>query len=150
MPCMRRDYESAVEEGARFVFQAAPVELSGNARGEVAGVRLIRTSVGPADGEGRRPFEVQPGTEFTVEADAVFLALGFELEPLTSSSPFRVLAARASGELVVDARHMSSVAGVFAGGDLVRGPCTALHAVRDARKAVAGIEAFVAAQGRRT
>ncbi len=150
MPCMRRDYESAVEEGARFIFQAAPVELIGNARGEVAGVRLSRTKVGAADGEGRRPFEVQPGTEFTAEADVVFLALGFKLEPLTPSSPFRVLAAGVSGELVVDAQHMTSVAGIFAGGDLVHGPCTALHAVRDARKAVAGIEAFLAAQGRRT
>jgi glutamate synthase (NADPH) small chain len=148
MPCMGRDYESAVEESARFVFQAMPVELVGNAHGEVTGVRLIRTEVGAADGDGRRPFEVRPGTEFTVEADIVFLALGFELEPLPPSSPFRVLASGFSGKLAVDARRMTSVAGIFAGGDLVRGPCTALHAVRDARRAVAGIEAFLAAQGR--
>ena len=48
------------------------------------------------------------------------------------------------GQVVVDGRQMTRVPGVFAGGDVVRGPCLAVHAIHDARRAVDGIEAYLA------
>jgi len=143
LPCMRRDYEAAVEEGVRFIFQASPVEFLGQSADGVTGLQLARTSLGAADAEGRRPFEIQAKDNCIVAADVVFLALGFDPAPPPPTSPFRELKLGDRGEIEVDARNMTSLPGVFAGGDLVRGPCTALVAVRDARLAVEGIEAFV-------
>ena len=144
MPCTRREYENAVEEGVRFVFHAAPVAVLGDERGGVTGLRLVRTTLGAADADGRRPFTVQPGRELEMEADCVFLALGFDPAPLPATSPFHHLAANAAGGLVVDDNQMTSGPGIFAGGDLVRGPSSALYAVRDARKAATGIHVYLA------
>jgi glutamate synthase (NADPH/NADH) small chain len=144
MPCSIRELENATEEGVRYVFQASPIAVLGNDLGTVRGVRFQRTQLGEPDAEKRRPFAPQPGTEFELEADCVFLALGFEREPLPADSPFHDLTVNPQGAIVVDANHMTSMAGIFAGGDLVRGPTTALHAVRDARRAAVGIHQFCA------
>jgi len=142
MPCSRREYENAVEEGVRFVFQSAPVALLGNDQGEVSGLRLVRTAPGEVADDGRRSFAPQPGTEYELDAERVFLALGFDLDPHSGANPFPDLRADETGALIVDDYQMTSVPGIFAGGDLVRGPTTALHAVRDARKAAKGILAY--------
>jgi len=144
LPCIRSEYENAVEEGAKFVFLAAPVAFLGNARGEITGVRCLRTELGEAEADGEKPFRVLPGTEFEITADFVFLALGFEPTPLPEDEPFNVLAKNATGGIAVDEHQMTSIAGLFAGGDLVQGPSTVLQVVRDARCAAQGIEAFLA------
>jgi glutamate synthase (NADPH/NADH) small chain len=141
MPCSRSDYENAVEEGAQFVFLTAPVAVLGNDQGSVTGLRLIRTELGPEDGSGRCPFSVRPGTEFEMEADWVLPALGFDPAPFPHATDFGGLATNEWGGLIVDAHQMTSVPGVFAGGDLVRCPSLVVHAVRDARRAAAEIHA---------
>jgi len=146
MPCSRNEYVNAVEEGARFVFQAAPVAVLGHAHGQVTGLRLIRTELGLPDSVGPRPFLVRPGTEFELLADLVVPALGFDPLPFPHSGDFSELAVNDWGGLVVDGNQMTSIPGVFAGGDLVRGPSVALHAVRDARQAAAQIHSYLAAR----
>ena len=146
MSCSHREYDNAIEEGVRFMFQAAPVAFLDDGSGAVRGLRLVRTTLGEPDADGRRPFAVQPGTEFEIEADRVFLALGFDPEPLPDSSPFHDLKLNETGAVIVDATQMTSLPGVFAGGDLVRGPSTALYSVRDARKAAAGIHSHLSAR----
>ena len=143
LPCVRAEYENAVEEGAQFLFRATPVAVFGNDRGEVTGLRLIRTELGAADATGRRTFAVLQGTEYDISADRVFLALGFEPLPLPGESPFGSLARDERGGLRVDDRQMTSTPGIFAGGDLVRGPSTVLDTVRDARRAVQGIQDYL-------
>lgn len=144
MPCSHREYENAVEEGVRFVFQSAPAAILGNDQGAVTGLRLVRTVPGTVAADGRRTFAAQPGTEYELATDHVFLALGFDPDTHPASNPFADLRVNEAGLLVVDAQQMTSTPGVFAGGDLVRGPSNALHAVRDARQAAAGIAAFLA------
>jgi len=139
MPASRRDYDDALEEGVRFIFQATPVAVLGSARGAVTGLRLAHTAPGETDASGRRAYHAAPGKEFDIRADWVFLALGFVREPLPRSDSFCKLAAGADGGVTVDANQMTSVPGVFAGGDLVQGPVTVLQAVREARKAAAAI-----------
>jgi glutamate synthase (NADPH/NADH) small chain len=141
LPCTRQEYENAVEEGARFVFCAAPAAVVGNERGQVTGVRLLRTELGVGEADGPRPFLIQSGTEFDLEADWVVAALGFEPLPCPHSGELSELAANNWGGLVVDEQQMTSIPKVFAGGDLVRGPSLVLHAVRDGRKAAAAIDA---------
>ena len=143
MPCSRSEYENAREEGARFVFQAAPVAVLGNEQRQVTGLRLVRTELGLMESVGPRPFLVQPGSEFELPCDLVVPALGFDPLPCPHSGDFRDLATNDWGGIVVDANQMTSIAGVFAGGDIVRGPSLVLHAVRDARRGAARIHHYL-------
>ena len=81
MPCGLHEYENAREEGARFVFQAAPVAVLGSDQRQVTGLRLVRTELGLMESIGPRPFLVRPGSEFDMGADLVVLALGFDPQP---------------------------------------------------------------------
>ena len=143
MPCGRHEYENAVEEGARFLFQAAPVAVLGNDQRQVTGLRLVRTELGLMDSTGPRPFLIRPGSEFELAADLIVLALGFDPLPCPHSGDFSDLAVNDWGGIVVDSNQMTSLPGVFAGGDIVRGPSLVLHAVRDARRAATQIHAYL-------
>ncbi len=148
LPCGRHEYENAVEEGVQFVFQAAPVEFLGNDEGRVTGLRLIRTQLENPDSTGRKGFIPQPGTEFEMAADWVFLALGFDPEPFRHWDEFSTLGRNPSGGIVVDAHQMTPIPGVFAGGDIVRGTSLVVHTVRDARQAAVGIDDYLKARPR--
>ena len=143
MPCGQREYMNAVEEGAKFIFCAAPVAVLGSELGQVKGLRLVRTQLGVAEPGKAHPFTVQAGTELELDTDWVITALGFEAEPCPRSDEFSCLALNNVGGLIVDAHRMTSTRGVFASGDLVSGPSPILHAVRDARQAAAGIHAYL-------
>jgi glutamate synthase (NADPH/NADH) small chain len=119
------------------------VAVLGDGSGSVSGLRLVRTEPGPADASGRRPFVAQPGTEFDLQADWVIAALGFDPLPCPQTDDFSGLAVNDWGGIIVDGNQMTSIPGVFAGGDIVRGPCLVLHAVRDARQAAAQIHAYL-------
>jgi glutamate synthase (NADPH) small chain len=146
MPCGLHEYENAREEGARFHFQVAPVAVLGNERRQVTALRLVRTELGLMETIGPRPFLVQAGSEFELPADLVVLALGFDPLPCPQSGDFSELAVNDWGGIVVDGNQMTSIPGVFAGGDIVRGPSLVLHAVRDARRAAAQIHTYLSAR----
>jgi glutamate synthase (NADPH) small chain len=148
MPCGRQEYKNASEEGAQFVFQAAPVAVLGNELGQVTGLKLVRTEVGLMDSPGPRPYLVQADSEFEMSADLIVLALGFDPLPCPHSGDLSELAVNEWGGLIVDSNQMTSLPGVFAGGDIVRGPSLVLHAVRDARRAAAQIHSYLAAHGK--
>lgn len=143
MPCSHSEYENAIEEGVRLVEQVLPTAILGNAPHHVTGVRLTRTSLGAPDASGRASWHVVPGAELEEPADWVFLALGFAPLPLPSEHLFGALARMPDGRLQVDRDLMTSEPGVFAGGDLVRGPSTVLEVVRDARRAAQGIHRYL-------
>jgi glutamate synthase (NADPH) small chain len=143
LPCASSEYQNACEEGVQFVFLASPAAILGNDQGRVTGLRLLRTRLGVPDENGRPGFAICPGTGFDIMADWIFLALGFDPEPLPGETLFASLATNPQQGILVDDNHMTSVRGVFAGGDLVRGPSTVLQVVRDARKAAEGIHRFL-------
>lgn len=145
MPCGRQEYKNAVEEGARFVFCALPVEVLGGQNGQLAGLRLVRTEVGLPD-DGRRPYLIERGTEFDLETDWVIPALGFDPLPCPQTDARETPATNDRGGIIVGSDQMTSIPGVFAGGDLVRGPSLMLHAVRDARKAAQQIDVYLSAK----
>src|SRR5208282_890919 len=115
MPCTFQEYENAREEGARFVFQAAPVAVLGNEQGQVTGLRLVRTELGLMESIGPRPFLVRPGSEFETPADLIILALGFDPLPCPHSGDFGDLAVNEWGGIIVDSNQMTTIPGVFAG-----------------------------------
>jgi glutamate synthase (NADPH/NADH) small chain len=145
MPCTHQEFQNAIEEGAQFVFRAAPVAVLGTG-GTVTGLRLIRTEPGPIDSNGRQSFRYRPGTEFVMETDWVIPALGFNSLSVPPGPELAGLAQNEVGAVMVDEKQMTSLPGVFAAGDLVNGPTALLHAVREARSAARNIHSYLAAQ----
>lgn len=143
MPGSRKEYYNALEEGARFQFLTNPVALIDDAHGRVAAVRCVRMELGAPDASGRRSPKPVPGSEFDVPAELVLVAYGFDPVPFPADSDLAALALDRWGGFKVDANQMTSVPGVFAGGDSVRGPSLVVHAVRDARRAALGIHRWL-------
>ena len=139
MPGSRKEYANALEEGAVFQFLASPVELTSTPDGKVNGVRCVQMALGEPDASGRRKPRAVPDSEFLVPADLVLIAYGFDPMPFPEGSDFCRVATNEWGGIIVDENQMTSVPGVFAGGDSSRGPSLVVHAVRDARQAAAAI-----------
>ena len=146
MPGSRREYANAIEEGARFVFLTNPIALHGNDAGEVIEARCVRMELGEPDSKGRRKPRPIPDSEFTVPVDVVLVAYGFDAVPIFAAGNSDEIAVNKWGGVIVDPNQMTSVPGVFAGGDLVRGPDLVVRAVRDSRKAAAGIHKFLSSR----
>jgi len=148
MPGSRKEYANAIEEGARFMFLTNPLAVEGNGDGKVAAVRCIRMELGEPDASGRRKPRAVKGSEFTLPADLVLIAYGFDPVPFPPGSDLSQIAINDWGAIRVDENQMTNVRGVFAGGDVVRGPSLVVHAVRDGRKAAEGIHHYLSEQAR--
>lgn len=148
MPGSRREYLNAIEEGARFMFLTNAVSLSPSAAGEVCEARCVRMELGEPDAKGRRKPRAVPGSEFSVPVDVVLVAYGFDPVPIFVAGNSDKIEVNKWGGVIVDENQMTSVPGVFAGGDLVRGPDLVVRAVRDSRKAAAGIHRHLSLQTR--
>ncbi len=142
MPGSRREVANAEEEGVEFVLLAAPDAVEGGER--VSGVRANRMRLGPADASGRRAPERDPGGEETHRADLVVKALGFDAEELPRLWNAPELGVTRWGTVLVDAKtQMTSLDGVFAAGDIVRGASLVVWAIRDGRDVAAAMHAYL-------
>lgn len=143
MPGSRKEYVSATEEGAQFLFLTNPVAIEGNAAGEVAQLQCIKMELGAPDASGRRKPRPVPDSKYAIPVEVVISAYGFDPVPFPRDSDLSMIEVNEWGGVVVDENQMTNVEGVFAGGDLSRGPSLAVHAVRDARKAAAAIHQYL-------
>jgi glutamate synthase (NADPH/NADH) small chain len=143
MPGSRKEYANALEEGARFEFLTNPISLEADTTGQVTAVCCQRMELGEPDASGRRKPRPIRGSEFSMPAEVVLVAYGFDPVPFPAGSDLAAIAVNNWGGITVDANQMTTVPGVFAGGDDVRGPSLVVHAVRDGRKAAKAIEAYV-------
>ena len=143
MPGSRKEYSNALEEGAIFEFLTNPVEIVAGPGGAVSEVRCVRMELGAPDASGRRKPHPMPGSEFSTPADLLLVAYGFDPVPFPAGSDFAAIGTERWGGLKVDRNQMTSLPGVFSGGDSVRGPSLVVHAVRDARLAAQGIHRFL-------
>ncbi|SMH54892.1 NAD(P)-dependent oxidoreductase [Azospirillum agricola] len=148
MPGSQREVAHAEEEGVEFVWQAAPEGFTGD--DVVTGVRAVRIHLGVADATGRQTPQVIEGSAFTEEADLVIKALGFEPEDLPGAFGAPDLTTTRWGTLLVDHRtKMTSLDGVFAAGDIVRGASLVVWAIRDGRDAAEAMHAYAQAETER-
>ncbi|HTX64882.1 MAG TPA: NADPH-dependent glutamate synthase [Opitutaceae bacterium] len=139
MPARAEEVHHAEQEGIEFQLLATPVEVLGTPERWVAGLKCIRVELGAPDHSGRRRPVPQPGTEFTVDCDVVVSALGTRANPLlTATCP--ELKLHAHGHIAVDAAGMTSLPGVFAGGDIVRGAATVILAMGDGKRVAHAID----------
>jgi glutamate synthase (NADPH/NADH) small chain len=146
MPADPKEMENAFEEGARFLFLSEPVAVIGNASGEVTGVRCVRTQLGAPDDSGRCDVQRLPGSEFEVPAQVVLVAYGFSPPRLPECDELAELKVDARGCMVVNARQMTNLPGVFAAGSIARWPVSMIEVMRDARNAAVEIDRYLAAR----
>jgi glutamate synthase (NADPH/NADH) small chain len=145
MPGSQREVRHAEEEGVEFVWQSAPEAFLGET--SVNGVRTLRMHLGVADATGRQTPQPIEGSAFTLEADLVITALGFDPEDLPGRLDAADLAVTRWGTLKADFRSlMTSLDGVFAAGDVVRGASLVVWAVRDGRDAAEQIHKYLIAE----
>jgi glutamate synthase (NADPH/NADH) small chain len=148
MPGSRREYANALEEGAEFHFLVNPIELKGNVQEQVTYVRCVQMELGEPDAHGRRRPRPIPDTESLVPADLVLVAYGFDPVSFSRDNDFSQISVNSWGGIVIDSEQMTNVPGVFAGGDSTRGPSLVVHAVRDGRRAAAGMDRYLRRIGR--
>lgn len=132
------EIEHAEEEGVRFEFLAAPVALFGDENGYVNEMECIRMELGEPDESGRRSPVPVAGSEHRIPVDTVVAAIGQAPNPTLQKVTPQLLTKR--GKIVVDADGATSMAHVFAGGDVVRGGSTVILAMKDGRAAAAAID----------
>ena len=137
MPARKEEIRHAEQEGVKFAFLTNPVRFDGE-NGWVKDATCIRMELGEPDASGRRSPVPIEGSEFTVPADMVVVALGTSPNPLIKDSYDKLQTAR-RGILAVDDDMMTSVDGIYAGGDAVTGAATVILAMGAGRKAAHSI-----------
>jgi glutamate synthase (NADPH/NADH) small chain len=142
LPARAEEVHHAEQEGIRFELQVAPLEVLADENRWVTGLRCIRMELGEPDASGRhRPIPIE-GSEFVIDCEMVVVAIGTRSNPLlTASEPD--LALNQAGYIVTDDHGMSSLPGVFAGGDIVRGAATVILAMGDGKRAAASVDAWL-------
>ena len=143
MPGSMREVQNAEEEGVEFVWLSAPKGFTGGT--SVEGVMVQRMRLGAPDASGRQSPEVIEGADYVEPADLVIQALGFEPEALPSLWGVPDLAVTRWGTIRADFRsHATSLPGVYAVGDIVRGASLVVWAIRDGREAAESMLTYLA------
>ena len=142
MPGSLREVANAEEEGVDFKWLTLPKAFLG--MDDVEGVRIARMRLGLPDATGRKTPEEIRGADVTLKADLVIKALGFDPEDLPALFGAPDLGVSKWGTLrVKPSTMMTSIDGVFAGGDIVRGASLVVWAIRDGRDAAAAIHKYL-------
>lgn len=138
-PARLEELEHAEEEQIDFRWLSSPLEIYGNDEGFVTGMRVQRMELGEPDASGRRRPVPIPGSEYDFDVDTVIIAIGQGPNPVaTRSTPGLEL--NRHGNIVADAETMmTSIPGVFAGGDIVTGAATVILAMGAGKQAALGI-----------
>jgi glutamate synthase (NADPH/NADH) small chain len=151
MPGSRREVKNARDEGVEFLFNRQPLSIEssgGNGTARASGVRMIETTLGPADAGGRRaPIEVA-GSETVVAADVVILAFGFRASPAAWMAEHGIALGN-DGRIAAQGNglpYQTANSKIFAGGDNVRGADLVVTAVHDGREAGEAIAKMLSAQ----
>ncbi len=147
MPGSQREVANAEEEGVKFDWLAAPRSVAEKKSGGVKGVKAYRMKLGLADASGRQAPEEIAASDYEVKADMVIKALGFDPEDLPQHFAEPKLTVNRWGGVKIDYRTMmTTMDGVFAAGDIVRGASLVVWAIKEGRDAAASIELYLKAR----
>jgi NADH-quinone oxidoreductase subunit F len=140
MPANPYEIKEAEHEGVKVGFLAAPKRILGQ-NGHVSGVECVKMELGEPDESGRRAPKPIEGSEFTVLADSVILAIGEA--PDVSFLPKEIEVTENNTVAVEPFSVITSQPGVFAGGDCVSGPATVIEAIVAGKKAAGCIDQYL-------
>ena len=150
LPARKEEVEHAEEEGIIFKTLNNPVEILPTDVtdprdpnfGWVKGIRCVEMELGEPDASGRRSPIVKEGSEFELEMDCVIMALGTSPNPLLKATT-PGLDTRRRSEIVADENGLTSIEGVYAGGDAVTGAATVILAMGAGKTAAAAMDAYI-------
>lgn len=142
MPGRGDEIHHAEEEGVKFRFLTAPVEIIGK-DGWVSGIRCIEMKLGEPDSSGRRRPVPIKGSEFEIKTDEIIVAIGTKANPLVPKSTDD-LELNERGYIVTDTETgATNIPGVFAGGDIVTGSATVITAMGAGKRAATSIDKYL-------
>jgi glutamate synthase (NADPH/NADH) small chain len=140
-PARVEEVHHAEEEGVEFHWLTAPVAVLDDGQGGVRGMRCVRMELGEPDSSGRRRPVPVPGSEFDFDCDQVVYAIGTNANPIIGQTAKLKLDKR--GYIATDDDFATSMAGVYAGGDIVTGAATVIEAMGAGRRAARSIKAYL-------
>ena len=142
-PARLEELEHAEEEGVDFRWLAAPVEVLGNDDAVVTGVRVQKMELGEPDLSGRpRPVPIE-GSEYDVELDSIIVGIGQGANPLLTQATEGLDVDKRGRILTEGVTQMTSIPGVFAGGDIVTGAATVILAMGAGKLAARSIDCYL-------
>ena len=148
MPGSAREVANAEEEGIEFVWLSSPYKFNGENKVESVDVNKIQ--LGEPDDSGRRRPEIIKDSSFNIKADLVIKSLGFDPEDLPNLFNEQRLKVTRWGTIKIDFETMeTSVPGVFAAGDIVRGASLVVWAIKDGRDVSEQISKFINSKRKR-
>ncbi len=143
LPARKEEVEHAMEEGIIFRTLTNPVEVLGDEKGEVCGMKCVEMELGEPDASGRRSPVVKPGTEFIMDIDTMIMAIGTSPNPLIRKTT-PGLETNKRGCIVTDGENgLTSREGVYAGGDAVTGAATVILAMGAGKAAAKAIDEYI-------
>ena len=143
MPARKEEVHHAKEEGVEFLTLQNAKRVIGDDTGRVSALECLKYELGEPDASGRRSPVAIPGSEFTLDVDTVVVAVGNASNPLIPATTDGLVVTK-RGNIVVDPNtNMTSIPGVFAGGDIVLGAATVILAMGEGRRAAAGINEYL-------
>lgn len=143
LPARKEEVEHAMEEGIIFDLLNNPVAVHADENGNVKAVECIQMELGEPDASGRRRPIAKEGSNFTMDADCMIMAIGTSPNPLIRHTT-EGLDTNRKGCLIVDENEMTTRPGVFAGGDAVTGAATVISAMGAGKKAAAAMDQYIA------
>ncbi|MGB2764856.1 MAG: NADPH-dependent glutamate synthase [Candidatus Aminicenantaceae bacterium] len=143
MPARIEEVHHAEEEGIEFHFLTTPTSYIGDEKHQVKAMECLRMELGEPDSSGRRrPIPIE-GSEFIMDVDMVVVAIGNSPNPLIPQTTPQLKVGK-WGNVEVDWDTMAtSIEGVYAGGDIIRGGATVILAMGDARIAAAEMDKYL-------
>jgi len=146
MPARKEEIKHAMEEGIEFLNLNSPVEYLADEKGHVNKIRLQKMELGEPDASGRRKPVPIAGSEYLIDADLVIVSIGVSPNPLIAQSLPELKVSRWGTITITDGSMQSSIKGIFAGGDIVRGGATVILAMGDGRRAAREIHEYLTAR----
>ncbi len=142
MPARQEEIHHAKEEGIEFKFLSNPVKIHANENFNVKAVECVKMQLGKPDASGRRrPIAIED-SNFFLDVDAVIIAIGNSPNRILSESENKIKV-NDRGCIHVDENMMTSMKGVFAGGDVVSGAATVIMAMSAGKKAAKSIHKYI-------
>ena len=143
MPARLEEVHHAKEEGIDFRLLEAPVEILGDERGNVTGMKDVRMELGEPDASGRRRPVVIEGSEYVLPVDAVIVAIGQSPNPMIKNSTPELKTQPWGGIITNEETGETSIPGVYAGGDAVTGAATVILAMGAGKTAAKSIDEYL-------
>ena len=143
LPARQEEVENAEEEGIIFTLLNNPIRFIGDGRGNVKEIELIRMELGEPDDSGRRRPKPIPKSEWRLPIDTVVIAIGQSPNPIILQTTDGLETTRHGTIIADDETMLTTLDGVYAGGDVVSGAATVISAMGAGKRAAAAINEYL-------